>query len=170
MNKNFPLLFILLLLISTSLLSQNREFFDIKTNNNLTIFKDKSSDLYNTRPLDIENHPVEYNIMVSFKKERYELETNIFSSDELSKLKKLKPFIELSISSKTKKITSISFVFSNIYSPNDYKFIDQKKLFYYKQLLLDNIEIKQINFQKEIKKDGYIRISFRVFMNNCHNN
>ena len=71
------------------------------------------------------------------------METNIFSSDELIKLR---PFIEILVSSKTKEIIFISFVFSNINSPKDYKFIDQKNLFGYRKSLMDNIVINQINF------------------------
>ena len=169
MNKRIIILFFVLELISTSLFSQNNEYFNITMNKNMVIFNDSSSNLFGIHPLDYANNIVDFNkVDFNFINERYILEKEIFSKNELLTLKKFRPFVQLLINTKNNEIASLSFAFNA--TTEDIGVIDQQKLYCYRQKLMENFEIKKISFNKKIAKDGYIRLSFRVFMNTCQKN
>lgn len=169
MNKKLMAFILLQFIVCLSVYCQDKTYFRVRVNNNMIIFNDSSSNLFGIHPLDYANNIVDFNkVDFNFINERYILEKEIFSKNELLTLKKFRPFVQLLINTKNNEIASLSFAFNA--TTEDIGVIDQQKLYCYRQKLMENFEIKKISFNKKIAKDGYIRLSFRVFMNTCQKN
>lgn len=126
-------------------------------------FEDTCSIKYsNKSPRDFDDKPVSlYSIKVLFKRDRKEIEEDIFSKNQLDQIKRYRPFAIVYICSKTKKVEALSFVFRNM-NESDIGMINTDKLAQYRDSLKDQIEVDEWFFERDIAKHGFINQSFRV--------